>query len=211
VKARHRNVVFAISTGDFAALIDRAVTTRLARIADSAKNEYCQAVHNKSTRGLFEANWTVLKEPPGHVRQSLSWTVLRDSSEGSPPRIWHPGVPQAEAYAPSLLTLVRSPTWTSTKTACSRRKTGTARRRSLGSSRLSHSGSSCRRTWRGPSRCAGRPSTSESAAATNAGIDYLAMWQEVLGPLVGPYNVLSEDGLPIGVVNDGQLEHCSSL
>jgi hypothetical protein len=37
------------------------------------------------------------------------------------------------------------------------------------------------------------------------------MWQEVLGPLVGPYNVLSEDGLPIGVVNDGQLEHCSSL
>jgi hypothetical protein len=32
------------------------------------------------------------------------------------------------------------------------------------------------------------------------------MWQQVLWPLVGAYQVLSEDGLPIGVVNDEQLE-----
>jgi hypothetical protein len=38
------------------------------------------------------------------------------------------------------------------------------------------------------------------------GADYLAMWQQVLWPLVGPYKVLSEDGLPVGVVNDDQLE-----
>jgi hypothetical protein len=63
VKARHRNVVFVISTDDFAALIDRGVTTRLARIADSAKNEYCQAVRNRVTTDLFENN-TVLEQPP---------------------------------------------------------------------------------------------------------------------------------------------------
>jgi hypothetical protein len=38
------------------------------------------------------------------------------------------------------------------------------------------------------------------------GADYLAMWQQVLWPLLGPYKVLSEDGLPVGVVNDDQLE-----
>src|SRR4029453_7067717 len=38
------------------------------------------------------------------------------------------------------------------------------------------------------------------------GVNYLAMWEQVLWPLVGPYKVLSEDGLPIGVVNDEQLE-----
>jgi hypothetical protein len=32
------------------------------------------------------------------------------------------------------------------------------------------------------------------------------MWQQVLWPLVGPYKVLSEDGLPVGIVNDHQLE-----
>jgi hypothetical protein len=209
VKSRHRDVVFVISTDDFAALIDRGVTTRLARIADSAKNEYCQAVRNRITTNLFEANSTVLKEPPGHVRQSLSWTVLRDSSEGRPPHIWHPGVPseeQAEALAASLLTFGAVANMdVYERNLCTQEdqqgKTpvaGLKRAFALGSLVSPH----LARTK--PLRWAAVHFGERSR--NDRGVDYLAMWQEVLWPLVGPYKVLSEDGLPIGVVNDDQLE-----
>ena len=36
--------------------------------------------------------------------------------------------------------------------------------------------------------------------------DYRAAWEQVLWPLVGAFQVLSEDGLPVGIVNDDQLE-----
>lgn len=38
------------------------------------------------------------------------------------------------------------------------------------------------------------------------GGDFRAAWEQVLWPLVGAYQVLTEDGLPAGVVNDQQLE-----
>jgi len=199
-----------ISTDDFAALIDRGVTSRLARIADSAKNEYCQAVHNKVTRDLFKPNGGVLKKPPGHVRQSLSWTILRDSSEGRPPHIWHPGVPteeQAEALAASLLAFgaianmdvyegsLRTQTNHKGKTPVE----GLKRAFALGKVVSPH----LARTK--PLRWAAVHFGERSR--NQRGVNYLAMWQQVLWPLVGPYEVLTEDGLPIGVVNDEQLDH----
>ena len=36
--------------------------------------------------------------------------------------------------------------------------------------------------------------------------NYLLAWEEVLWPLVGSFQALSEDGLPVGIVNDHQLE-----
>jgi hypothetical protein len=208
VKDRHRNVVFVISTDDFAALIDRGVTTRLARIADSAKNEYCQAVRNRVTTDLFKNN-TVLKEPPGHVRQSLSWTVLRDSSEGRPPHIWHPGVPnedQAEALAASLLTFGAVANMDVYERSLitkdnQRGKTpveGLKRAFALGKVVSPHLARTKPLRW--AAAHFGERSRNER------GVDYLAMWQQVLWPLLGPYEVLSEDGLPIGVVNDDQLK-----
>jgi hypothetical protein len=209
VKHRHPKVVFVISTDDFAALMDRGVTTRLARIADSAKNEYCQAVRNKLTRDVFKQNSTVLKEPPGHVRQSLSWTALRDSSEGRPPHIWHPGVPtceQAVVLAASLLTFgavanmdtyegsLRTPEDKSGKTPVNGLKAAFA----LGKLVSPH----LARTQ--PLRWAALHFGERSRS--KRGADYLPMWQEVLWPLVGPYKVLTEEGLPVGIVNDEQLE-----
>ena len=35
--------------------------------------------------------------------------------------------------------------------------------------------------------------------------DYRAAWEEVLWPLVGVFQVFSEDGLPVGIVDDDQL------
>lgn len=209
VKARHPNVVFVISTDIFAALMDRGVTTRLARIADSAKNEYCQALRRRVTHRVFAKYPKVLEEPPGHVRQSLSWTVLRDSSEGRPPHIWHPGVPnedQAEALAGSLLTFGAVANMDAyegsliTKTD-QRGKTpveGLRKAFALGKRVSPHLARTQPLRWAAVHF--GERSRNERGA------NYLAMWQQVLWPLVGPYKVLSEDGLPIGVVNDDQLE-----
>jgi hypothetical protein len=208
VKSRYRDVVFVISTDDFAALIDRGVTTRLAGIADSAKNEYCQAVHNKITRKLFEQNTVVLKQPPGHVRQSLSWTILRDSSEGRPPHIWHPGVPteeQAEALAASLLTFGAIANMDvyerSLRQEDRRGKTpvaGLKRAFALGKLVSPHLARAQPLRWAAVHF--------GERSRNHRGVNYLAMWQQVLWPLVGPYKVLTENGLPIGVVNDEQLE-----
>jgi hypothetical protein len=210
VKARHPDVVFVISIDDFAALMYRGVTTRLARIADSAKNEYQQALHPGVYEGVFETYPDdVLEEPPGHVRQSLSWTVLRDSSEGRPPHIWHPGVPnedQAMALAGSLVTfgsVANMDTWEGSLSEPKdhRGKTpvkGLKEAFALGKVVSPHLAGTQPLRWAAVHF--GERSRNERGA------DYLAMWQEVLWPLVGPYKVLSEDGVPVGVVNDDQLE-----
>jgi hypothetical protein len=209
VKHRHPKVVFVISTDDFAALMDRGVTTRLARIADSAKNEYCQAVRTKLSRDVFKQNSTVLKKPPGHVRQSLSWTVLRDSSQGRPPHIWHPGVPtweQAVALAASLLTfgaVANMDTYegsllTQQEKSGKTPVQGLKEAFALGKLVSPH----LERTQ--PLRWAALHFGERSR--NKRGADYLAMWEQVLWPLVGPYKVLTERGLPVGVVNDHQLE-----
>jgi hypothetical protein len=39
------------------------------------------------------------------------------------------------------------------------------------------------------------------------GGNFEAAWREVLWPLVGAYQVLTEDGVPVGIVTDDQLEH----
>lgn len=209
VKARHPKVVFVISTDDFAALMDRGVTTRLARIADSAKNEYQQALHPGPTKRVFKDNRGVLAEPPVHARQTLSWTVLRDSSEGRPPHIWHPGVPtcdQAVALAGSLLTfgaVAAIDAWEGSlinqvdhpgKTPVEGLKAAFA----LGEVVSPHLART--RPLRWAAVHFGERSRNQRGA------NYLAMWQQVLWPLVGAFGVLSEDGLPAGVVNDEQLE-----
>ena len=39
------------------------------------------------------------------------------------------------------------------------------------------------------------------------GGNFRAAWREVLWPLVGAYQALTEDGVPVGIVNDHQLAH----
>ena len=208
VKAQHRNVVFVISTDDFAHFVDRGVTTRLARIADSPKNEFHQAVQ-KRIEDFFVQHRLVLAKPPGHVRQSLSWTILRGSSQERPPHIWHPGVPnvdQAVALAGSLLTFGAVANMDAYEGSLigqtdQRGKTpveGLKQAFALGKRVSPYLAGS--RPLRWATVHFGERSRNERGA------HYVTMWQQVLWPLVGAYQVLSEDGLPVGVVNDEQLE-----
>jgi hypothetical protein len=207
VKADHPNVVFIVSTTTIPALTDREMTTRLAHIADSAKNEYCHALNSRFSKDVFESG--TLKEPAGHVRQALGWTVLRDASEGRPPHIWARGVPNSDhacGYASSLLTfgcianmdvdehlLVGETELPKTKTPREALKKAFA----LGERVSPYLAGTTHVRW-AAIHFSERIRNKRKA-------DFQAAWREVLWPLVGAFQVLTQDGLPVGIVNDQQL------
>jgi hypothetical protein len=208
VKAAHPDVVFIVSTTTIAALTDREMSTRLARVADSPKNEYRLALVPALSKRVFEEHPELA--PDDHVRQAVGWTVLRDSAEGRPPHIWVsgvPNVPHARAAASSLLTFgcianmdVQEQSLLGTlppspgKTPLDALRAAFALGRVV-SPYLAHAQ---------PVRWAA-VHFAERARNTR-GNDWPAAWANVLWPSVGAFQVLSEDGLPVGVVNDHQLE-----
>jgi hypothetical protein len=210
VKARHPNVVFVVSVDDFASLMNRGVTTRLVRIADSSKNEFWQVFHPSVDHDVFKNHRRTLAIPASHVRQSLSWTVLRDSSDSRPPHIWHPGVPsseQAVALAASLLTfgaianmdVSESSLLTQTDQRGKTPVEGLKLAFDLGKRVSPHLAGAKPVRW--------AAIHFGERSRNGRGFDYVAMWRQVLWPLLGAYMVLSEDGLPVGIVTDDQLIH----
>jgi hypothetical protein len=209
VHADYPEVVFVVSTTTIPALTDPEMTTRLARIADSAKNEYRLAISPALNKHVFECN-PDLAEPSDHVREALGWTLLRDSADGRPPYIWVSGVPDdkhARAAAGSLLTFgcianmdvdeqsllgEAAPAPGKTPLDALRAAFELGRRAS-------------------PHLAAARPvrwaALHFAERARNArGNYYREAWEQVLWPLVGAFQALCEDGLPVGIVNDSQLE-----
>ena len=222
VKADYPNVVFIISTTTVPALTDREMTTRLARLADSAKNEYRHALHSRYTKDVFEPPSNErpceppvdLRKPEDHVRQALGWTVLRDAADGRPPHIWARGVPNrkhAQAFAGSLLTfgcianMDVHEYYLSEKTAgevIPQGKTPVDALKdafALGNVVSLHMDET--RALRWAAIHFGERSRNEY------GGNFRAAWREVLWPLVGAYQALTEDGVPVGIVNDQQLAH----
>jgi hypothetical protein len=209
VHADYPEVVFVVSTTTIPALTDREMTTRLARIADSAKNEYRLAISPALNKHVFECN-PDLAEPSDQVREALGWTLLRDSADGRPPYVWVSGVPNdkhARAAAGSLLTFgcianmdvdeqsllgEAAPAPGKTPLDALRAAFELGRRAS-------------------PHLAGARPvrwaALHFAERARNArGNCYRAAWEQVLWPLVGAFQALCEDGLPVGIVNDSQLE-----
>jgi hypothetical protein len=202
VKARHPNVVFAVSTTSIPALTSREMTTRLVRIADSAKNEYRLALNRDVSKMVFprrgEDATGKVDPPPDHVRQAIGWTVLRDSADGRPPRIWAPGLPtaeHAEAFAASLITFgciahvdvdegaILGGDPEEGKTPLD----GVRAAFRLGNRVSPHLADVVPVRW---------AALHFSEGIRNLrGSDYPAAWRSVLWPLVGAYQVLCEDGL----------------
>jgi hypothetical protein len=208
VKAAKPDVVFIVSTTTIPALTDREMTTRLARIADSPKNEYRLALVPGLSKNVFDGDSELA--PTDHVRQAVGWTVLRDSAEGRPPHIWVSGVPNvahARAAAGSLLTFgcianmdvqeqslfgePPSPGKTPLDALRAAFKLGQIASPYLAAAQ--------------PVRWAA-VHFAEAARNAYGGCPPMA-WANVLWPSVGAFQVLTEDGLPVGVVNDHQLEH----
>jgi hypothetical protein len=209
VHAAHPDVVFAVSTTTIPALTLREMTTRLVRVADSAKNEYGLALSKALNDGVFEGDPPLVHPPLRHVRQAVGWTALRDSADGRPPRIWVSGVPNdehARCAAGSLLafgcianmdvderSLLGKQEPAPGKTPLDALRAAFK----LGRDVSPHLATAQPLRWAAvhfPER------------ARNAREDVRAAWQEVLWPMVGAFQALSEDGLPVGIVNDFQLQ-----
>jgi hypothetical protein len=208
VKAAHPDVVFLVSTTTVPALTDREMTTRLARNADSAKNEYRHALNSNFSKKVF-LDFPDLA-PEEHVRQALGWAVLRDAAGGRPPHIWAPGVPDlnhAQAFAASLMTfgcianmdvdarcLLGNAEPLPGKTPVDGLEAAFA----LGAAASPHLAGTRPVRW-------AAVHFAERNRNDRAN-DYRAAWEQVLWPLVGAFQVLSEDGLPVGIVTDDQLQ-----
>jgi hypothetical protein len=208
VKRGHPEVMFIVSTTTIPGLTDREMTTRLARVADSSKNEYRLALHNSLTKDVFKKHPELA--PNDHVRQAVGWTVLRDSADGRPPHVWVSGVPNtshALAASGSLLAFgcianmdVDEQSVLGTKEA---RKGKTPLDALKAAFELGRNAS--------PHLVAAQPVRwaavhfAEQARNQRAN-HFRAAWEEVLWPTVGAFQALSEDGLPVGIVNDHQLQ-----
>ncbi len=156
----------------------------------------------------------VLRKPEDHVRQALGWTVLRDAADGRPPHIWARGVPNSEhaqAFAGSLLTFGSIANMDVLEYHLTEKTEGEAIPQgktppdalkdafALGNAVSPHLAGTQPLRWAAVHF--GERSRNER------GGDFRAAWRETLWPVVGAYQVLTEDGVPVGIVNDQQLEH----
>ncbi len=208
VKAQHPGVVFAVSTTSVPALTTREMTTRLVRIADSAKNEYRLAVNRSMSKRVFEPPDAV-DRPEDHVRQALGWTVLRDAADGRPPRIWAPGLrdeDHAQAFAASLITFGCIAHMDVDEPAILDRQPPEPGKTPLEGIRLAFAlGDRASPHLAGTQPVRWAALHFSERIRNKRGSGYRAAWHEVLWPLVGAYEVLCQDGLPVGIVNDHQL------
>jgi hypothetical protein len=146
-----------------------------------------------------------------HVRQALGWIVLRDASEGRPPHIWAPGTPNknhALAFAASLITFgcianmdVHESVLKEGGGEIPEGKTpldGLQAAFALGNAVSPYMQGTEPLRW-----AAIRFS---ERIRNDRGGDFVAAWREVLWPLVGAYKELTSAGVPVGIVNDQQLE-----
>ena len=211
VHAQHPDVVLEVSTTSIPALTPREMTTRLVRVADSAKNEYRLALNKGLSGDAFsDADGTPAIDPPeDHVRQAVGWTVLRDSADARPPRIWVSGVPNedhARGAAGSILEFgcianmdVDEPTLVPPHNEVGDGKTPAPALQAafkLGRDVSPHLAAAQPVRW---------AAVHFPELARNARENVKAAWKEVLWPMVGAFQALSEDGLPVGIVNDEQL------
>jgi hypothetical protein len=228
VKARFKDVVFSISTTSLPCLSNRRMTTNLVRIADGAKNEYHLATNNllnfpmedpHGRTSIFAA--MELAEPDDDIRMALGWTMLRDSADGRPPRIWAPNLPNKEhayAFAASLIAygaianmnvseaLIHDIlTHEATAPAYATPRDGLEAAFELGNQVSEHLSRTLPHRW---------AAVHFSELARNRRLAYTAgglanmksAWDEVLWPVTGAFGVFVREGLPVGVINDHQLE-----
>ena len=137
--------------------------------------------------------------------------MLRDAADGRPPHIWAAGLPNsdhAQQFAGSLLTFGCIANMDAHESALDDRvnipwfKTPLEALEdafALGNAVSPHLAGT--RTLRWAAIHFSERSRNER------GSDFIAAWREVLWPLLGAYQVFTEEGVPVGIVNDQQLEH----
>jgi hypothetical protein len=192
-------------------LLRKALQNRTFRLLISIRA--AQLSTQLSTHFILESIGFAL-ERLAHTRlgnRHSGWTGLRDASDGRPPHIWARGVPDeyhARAYAASLMTFgcianmdVNEQTLADETVVPPGKTPPDALRKAfaLGRDASPHLAGTRALRW----AAVHFPERIRDARAP----DYRRAWREVLWPLVGAFQTLAEDGLPVGIVTDDQLEH----
>ena len=208
VKSQFPHVVFVISATGIPVPHNRIETTNLVRLADSTKNEFKHALNLPIVINFFDKN--MLAEPDKDIRQAFGWVLMRDSTDGRPPHIWEHAFPNHEHALSAAAALVTygtvanmnvdekilagfdpRPSFTPVE--------GLKAAFDLGNKVSPYLGHSRPLRW---------AAVHFSELARNRrGEKLVNAWKEVLWPAMGAYGVFVRERLPVGIVNDYQLEH----
>jgi hypothetical protein len=222
VKRAHPDAVFVVSAGGLQSLGNRRSSTNLVRIADSAKNEYHHALgpqfnarDERPGLHVFRAAADpLLALPPPDVRMALGWTLLRDSANGRPPRIWanqQANRDHALGFAASILAyggIAQMHVPQGAMAAPHTVNAGATPRDALEATFQLGNRVSPHLAYTRPLRWAAvhYSELTRNRVLEREGGDLARAWQEVLWPLTGAFGVFVREGLPVGIVNDRQLE-----
>src|SRR5687768_13045417 len=208
VQQKYPNAVFTVSMSSLPALGNPQATTDLARIVGAPKTEFMSALRPRSTRSVFDRN-TALAEPPADVRIAFGWLMLRDAANGRPFHSWEStieSVPALMAYVGAVLAYggianvnVSEPSLASSRSAAARRELAGVRDAARLGAAVSPYLSGAR-----PVRWAAVHWSELARARRGADLD--AAWRETIWPALGAFAEMDRHGVPVGVVNDRQLD-----
>ena len=209
VHQKYPEVVFVVSTTTIPSLINPRMTTNLVRLADSPKSEFFLALNKRFNLKVFEKNSSLAK-PEDDIRMVLGWTLLRDSAEGRPPHIWTSGFSdrqQTLAFVSAVLTygaIANLDVAEANLLDVNRHPEKTPREALEAAFALGNKVSPYLSHTR-PVRWAAIHFSERSR--DYRGGDLVTAWREVLWPVTGAFGVFVREGLPVGIVNDYQLEN----
>ena len=209
VHVQYPDVVFIVSAADLPALIRRETTTNLARVANALKSEFRIPVAPQINLRFFESN-PDFAEPEDDIGMALGWTLMRDSAEGRPPRIGgasHLDEDEALAFIAALTSygaIANVGVPDENVLEANDAEGGTSRAALKAAFDLGNKVSP-HLSYTRPLRWAA-VHFSERARNYRGG-ELKAAWEEVLWPLVGAFGVLVRERVPVGIVNDCQLEN----
>ncbi len=208
IKPRFPEVVFIISTTFLPVLDNRRMTTNLARLADSAKNEYNPATDGSINLDVPNPRYA-LSRLHDDIRMALGWTLLRDAAEGRPPYIWAPGFPNEKhklAFTAAVLTygavaninVMKEYLLNAADAAGQTERAGAQQAFTLGNLVSPYLAQAQPLRW-------AAIHFSELSRNQRNGITNREN-REVLWPLISAYRELVQAGVPVGIVNDRQLD-----
>jgi Hypothetical glycosyl hydrolase 6 len=209
VHAQYPDVVFIVSAGELPVLIKREMTTNLARVAGALKIEFNHAAAPQNNLRFFESN-PDFAEPKDDIRKALGWTLMRDSAEGRPPRIGgvdHRNEDEALAFVAVLTSYgtVANVNVPDENVLEANDPEGETRRAALKAAFDLGNKVSPHLSYTDPLRWAAVHFSERSR--NYRGGELRAAWEEVLWPVTGAFGTLVRERVPVGIVNDYQLEN----
>jgi len=195
--ARDPEVVLLVGSFRSPDLFDRQPSGRLLRLADSVKTEFGKGASER--RRAFFRNHPELHAPSRDTGLALGWTLSRDGADGRPPHVWVHNLQDEASALHATAGLIAHGCIANLD--CQEDGIPDPQRFAAAIAlgrRLSPHFTGLR-----PLRWAAihYPERARDRLAP----DEVATWREALSPMVGAWDTLLRQRLPVGIVHDNQL------